>query len=100
MTGTSVATAVLMGVAALVVEFSRLRAAQAIFPDGAEAGAMCSLLTNAGMKRVLYHCLAGTNPPPPRSYSFVLPWLLFNPDKTPEDVAYEIRQAMTKKPAV
>jgi subtilisin family serine protease len=96
MRGTSVATAVLTGIAALVIEFSRLGAAPRIDTNRPPEEVTAELLTNTGMKRVLYHCLAGTNPPAPPEYSYVRPWLLFQP-RNQEIAASKIREAMTKK---
>lgn len=97
MSGTSVATAVLTGIAALVVEFSRLRAAPRIDTSRTREQVTAELLRNAGMKRVLYHCLVGTNPPVPPGCSFIKPWVLFDLHNQ-EIVALRIREAMRRSP--
>jgi hypothetical protein len=96
MRGTSVATAVLTGIAALVIEFSRLGTAPRIDINRPPEAVTAELLTNMGMKRVLYHCLAGTNPPAPPEYSYIRFWLLFQL-RNQEIVASRIREAMTKQ---
>ncbi len=94
MSGTSMATAVMTGVAALVVEFSRLAPAPEIYPDRPREQVTTELLTNDGMKAVLHRCLAGVNPPAPPTYCYIRPWLLF--DVNNQDVmASRIRDALT-----
>jgi subtilisin family serine protease len=63
MSGTSMATAILAGVAGLVLEFSRIEK-----KNGPNVKHQERLLITKGMVAVLRGCMAGNRPPPPPLY--------------------------------
>ena len=86
MSGTSTATAILSGIGALVLEFSR--ASKIDYVD--------RLALVQGMRTVLFDCMAGKDPPSPPTYCHIRPWLLFDPQFSVSAVAARISDALRK----
>ena len=99
LTGTSMATAIMAGVAGLLIEFSKLRVGYAIVEKLSESTPQdmeAQLHTAEGMRAVMYHCMAGINPPLAPKYSCIRPWLLFDVRKTSDRIVGDIERALKK----
>jgi hypothetical protein len=93
LSGTSTSTAILVGVAALLIEFAKLQC----LPKDVTSNMESRLHTSAGMRSVLYYCMAGKNPPLPPTYSYIRPWLLFTVEKKHDFVVHEINHALDRE---
>lgn len=92
LSGTSMSTAILVGVAALIIEFSKVRG----LPKNVISNMETRLHTSAGMKAVMFHCMAGIKPPDPPKYSYIQPWLLFTTERTNDEVVLLINHALNR----
>jgi hypothetical protein len=93
LSGTSTSTAILVGVAALLIEFAKLQS----LPKDVISNMEPRLHTSSGMKSVLYNCMAGKKPPQAPNYSYIRPWLLFTTEKSHQLVIHEINYALDKE---
>jgi len=91
--GTSMATAIMAGIAGLVVEFSRLVAVDANVKDKDR------LLTDRGMKAVFLRCMLNQETHMPGTYLHVKPWLLFDGAKNTnaQVIVRDIEAALDKE---
>lgn len=86
--GTSVSTAILAGIAGLVIEFTRLKGAEPV--RGSEL-----LLQPEGIKAVFEKCmLSQVQEIGPQKYLHVKPWHLLNDERDPRQVANRIEGAL------
>ncbi|KAJ5100790.1 hypothetical protein N7456_006842 [Penicillium angulare] len=91
LSGTSMSTAILAGVAGLVLEFSMMER-----KNGPNVKNQEQLLKTQGMVAVLRGCMAGKWPPQPPSYCYIRPWLLFAPEESREDIVYRISEELRR----
>lgn len=91
LSGTSMATAILAGIAGLVLEFSRMER-----KNGPNVKNQERLLLTKGMVAVLRGCMAGNRPPQPPFYCYIRPWLLFAPEVSREDIVYRISEELRR----
>jgi hypothetical protein len=90
--GTSTTTAIMAGVAGLLIEYAKFRP----LPQDVSSNMESQLLIPAGMRSVLYYCMSGKNPPQPPAYSYVRPWFLFTREKKETAVTIEIHLALLR----
>ncbi|KAL9098375.1 MAG: hypothetical protein Q9163_005954 [Psora crenata] len=93
LSGTSMATAVMAGSAALVIEFAKIRGVQE-----KENGINVmeeQLHSSSKMKAVFFRCMSGNKPPEPPTYTYVRPWTRFSIDSKDAQVVGDIERALT-----
>lgn len=91
MSGTSMSTAILPGIAGLVLEFSRIQTEKGpnLLDNDRER-----LLRNEGMMAVLQRCMGGVESLEPGKYRYIRPWLLFRPEAPREAIVHTISEQL------
>lgn len=97
LTGTSMATSIMSGIAGLLIEFTKL-CGDSSLPKDNVSNMRDQLRTPEGMRSVLYHCMAGVRQPEAPKYSYILPWVLFRGHKELGGIADDIVRAL--KPGI
>ena len=92
LSGTSMATAVMAGSAALVIEFAKRRGNSEKEKDFSDMEDQ--LHSSDKMMAVFFHCMSGKEPSEPPNYNHVRPWCLFNTDYEDADVVGNIKRAI------
>ncbi|KAK3367710.1 hypothetical protein B0H63DRAFT_85335 [Podospora didyma] len=89
LSGTSGSTALMAGIAGLVLEFARTTSTRGSNVENAER-----LLRNEGMMAILQHCMVGGYTLPPDRYRNIKPWVLFHPQAPREVAVFQITQQL------
>lgn len=92
LSGTSMSTAILAGIAALLIEFAKLQ----VLPASVASSMESRLHTSAGMKAVLYHCMAGIKPREAPWYNHIRPWVLFTIERKHDVIVHQINDALDR----
>jgi hypothetical protein len=88
--GTSMATAVMTGIAGLVIEFMKFTE----LPHNDTREMQMRLHSCSGMKAVLSRCMSANTALEPHNYIYVMPWLLFSESHEHSDVVRDINRAL------
>jgi hypothetical protein len=88
--GTSMATAVMTGIAGLLIEFLKLIEVS----NNNIRDMQIQLHSCSGMKAVLSRCMSANTELEPHSYIYVMPWILFSGDREHNDVVSAICHAL------
>ena len=87
LSGTSMATAIMVGSAALVIEFAKMNGMH----DMEE-----QLHSSSKMKAVMFLCMSGKSPPEPPNYTYIRPWTLFSKEYEDDKVVHNIKWAIER----
>ena len=92
LSGTSMATAVMAGSAALVIQFAKIRG----MPERENGINIMDeqLHSSRKMKAVFFRCMSGKTPPEPPTYTYVRPWTLFSTDSEDAEAVGDSKHAL------
>lgn len=86
LSGTSQSTAIMAGIAGLVLEFARTKTEKGPNVQGEER-----LRIKEGMMAVLQRCMGGAEALQPNKYRYIKPWLLFKPEAPRDSLVWQIQ---------